>query len=89
MYQSCQKFQIFDILRVSLAENSHIKTNPYKMVAQTARPHSGRADVIIRVVEIVKWNGHTWSSLKHFFPLLQASAIFVTSGFMLPTSIYF
>ena len=30
-----------------------VKTNPYKMVAQKARPHSGRADVIIRVVEIV------------------------------------
>ena len=53
LYQSCQKFQIFDILRVSLAENSRVKTNPYKMVAQKARPHSGRADVIIRVVEVV------------------------------------
>ena len=44
LYQSCHKFQIFDILRVSLAESCRIKTNPYRMVA--------RADVILSVVTI-------------------------------------
>ena len=38
LYLSCQKFQMFDVLRVSIAENSRVNTNPCGMVVHTTLP---------------------------------------------------